>query len=582
MIDPMTSLAFNVFSNRGIYALLLGSGVSRAALIPTGWEVVLDLIRKWASIQGDAPDDPVAWYREKTGKEPDYSEVVKALAKTKSERNGLLRSYFEPTEEERLEGKKMPTEAHRAIANLVAKGYIKVILTTNFDRLLEKALDDRGISATVVKSPDDIKGCLPLPHCNCLVVKLNGDYMDTRIKNTERELSTYEDATNKLLERIFDEYGLIVSGWSSEWDIALRDAIRRCANRRFSTFWTVRTEPNEAAQDLIKFKKAEEILINDADGFFATVDNKITALEAGMKTHPVSKAIAIATVKRYLSDNIRYKIDLNDLIMDETEKVCSFLAEEKYDGGDPQSIENYRQRLLQYEARTEILRSVLVVGSFWAGVEHVDIWKRCIMRLLSVGLTSRDGFEHYLCLRVYPALLCFYICGINSIASEQYEVLAQISQGTVIVNREKKTIGKKIDTTKTLDYNFLNKILGQSMKTPRSIYLQNLLKPDFNATIRDAGEFETFFDRFEYLWGLESTHLFRASGASRCGTVGQFSYRHEYSPEMSIMSEVDKEYENIGKEWLPLRAGLFGGDPAAFEQVKTEYDQHLVRRGNSF
>ena len=31
MIDPINSLAFSVQANRGVYALLLGSGVSRAA-----------------------------------------------------------------------------------------------------------------------------------------------------------------------------------------------------------------------------------------------------------------------------------------------------------------------------------------------------------------------------------------------------------------------------------------------------------------------------------------------------------------------------------------------------------------------
>lgn len=48
----------------GVYALLLGSGVSRAASIPTGWEVQLDLIRKLASASGVSADpDPEAWYR---------------------------------------------------------------------------------------------------------------------------------------------------------------------------------------------------------------------------------------------------------------------------------------------------------------------------------------------------------------------------------------------------------------------------------------------------------------------------------------------------------------------------------------
>lgn len=34
--DPTTQLAFSMFENKGVYALLLGSGVSRSAGIPTG------------------------------------------------------------------------------------------------------------------------------------------------------------------------------------------------------------------------------------------------------------------------------------------------------------------------------------------------------------------------------------------------------------------------------------------------------------------------------------------------------------------------------------------------------------------
>src|SRR5882672_3478248 len=46
MIDPIVSLSFSLYSNSGVYALLLGSGVSRSASIPTGWEIVQDLVHK--------------------------------------------------------------------------------------------------------------------------------------------------------------------------------------------------------------------------------------------------------------------------------------------------------------------------------------------------------------------------------------------------------------------------------------------------------------------------------------------------------------------------------------------------------
>jgi hypothetical protein len=44
MLDPLTALAFSIYENKGVYCLLLGSGFSRPAEIPTGWEITLDLV----------------------------------------------------------------------------------------------------------------------------------------------------------------------------------------------------------------------------------------------------------------------------------------------------------------------------------------------------------------------------------------------------------------------------------------------------------------------------------------------------------------------------------------------------------
>ena len=100
-------------SNKGVYALLLGSGVSRSAGIPTGWEIVLDLIRKLAHMMGqNCEPDPAVWYNHTFQKDPDYAKLLNEIAKSPSERNQLLRGYFEPTEEEREQKLKLPTAAH--------------------------------------------------------------------------------------------------------------------------------------------------------------------------------------------------------------------------------------------------------------------------------------------------------------------------------------------------------------------------------------------------------------------------------------------------------------------------------------
>lgn len=105
MIDPVHSLAFSVQANPGVYAVLLGSGVSKAAKIPTGWEVTLDLIRKLAKLHEETCDpNPEHWYREKFKQEANYSDLIDALVKTPAERQQLLRAYWEPIEQEREAG----------------------------------------------------------------------------------------------------------------------------------------------------------------------------------------------------------------------------------------------------------------------------------------------------------------------------------------------------------------------------------------------------------------------------------------------------------------------------------------------
>jgi hypothetical protein len=146
MIDPLVALAFSMHTNKGVYALLLGSGVSTGAGILTGWEIVLDLITKVGQAQSKGSlSDPEEWYRKTFNEEPTYSKVLAQMAKTRTERQSVLRSYIEPTEEDREQGLKVPSKAHKAIAKLVADGYIKVILTTNFDRLMEDALAAVGL-----------------------------------------------------------------------------------------------------------------------------------------------------------------------------------------------------------------------------------------------------------------------------------------------------------------------------------------------------------------------------------------------------------------------------------------------------
>jgi len=59
----------------------------------------LDLISKVAHLQQEQPTDFVQWYVDRYGREPDYAALLEELCPTATERNLLLRGYFEPTDD---------------------------------------------------------------------------------------------------------------------------------------------------------------------------------------------------------------------------------------------------------------------------------------------------------------------------------------------------------------------------------------------------------------------------------------------------------------------------------------------------
>ena len=423
MIDPINSLAFSVHANRGVYALLLGSGVSRAARIPTGWEITLDLIGQLAAVSDESPASPEAWYREKYDKDPDYSALLEDLAKTPAERQQLLRRYWEPTPEEREQGDKAPTAAHRAIAKLVTDGYIKVIITTNFDRLIESALGEEGVQPQVLSTVDQIQGAVPIVHAPCTVLKLHGDYRDTRIRNTPQELEKYPEEYNRLLDRIFDEFGLIVCGWSAEWDAALRDSICRATCRRYTTYWTVHGELGDRGQALIAHRKAETISIQDANSFFQALADQVASIEDFSRRHPLSTEIAVATAKRFLPDE-QSDIRLHDLVNDLVEGVVQSASGPDFSVSATVNAEELNTRVRRYDALCETLVAVAAISGYWYERRHHSLWVMALQRLIGDPLHS--GHEVWSKLRRYPATLLLYSLGVGAVARQKFHLLGKL------------------------------------------------------------------------------------------------------------------------------------------------------------
>lgn len=284
---------------------------------------------------------------------------------------------------------------------------MRVVITTNFDRLIENALREAGVEPTVIASDDAIAGATPLVHSKCTVIKVHGDYLDARIKNTDAELEDYSPAMNALLDQVFDNFGLLIVGWSGEWDTALRSAILRAPSRRYPLYWASRGDVGALVQDLLQQRGGRSFPITDADNFFVKLGETLEALRQASRPHPQSVELAVALAKHYCRDE-KFALEWAESLYSEVEKVRQYVSGPDYPKVTPTN--DILNRIVNiFMARTEVLRRACLICGRWGTADANQAVARTIQSL-SFGAEPSPGSTYpvYLALRDFGASVCFY------------------------------------------------------------------------------------------------------------------------------------------------------------------------------
>ena len=464
-VDLTTSLAMALRSRPGAYAVLLGSGVSTGAGIPTGWDIVTDLCRQLAIGEEADPDpDPVQWYQQRFGKAPTYTSLMEVLAPITSERQAIVARYLAAEDGT----SRPPAPAHHALARLMASGLVTVVLTTNFDRLLEQALAEAHVTATVLSTPDAVAGALPLQHAGPVVVKLHGDQMDPAIRNIDEELEAYEPAVDTLLDRIFDEWGLIVCGWSADHDTALARAIARSPNRRFTTWWTARNGNLSAAgAQLAASRQAEIVPVGDADQFFGRLADTCEALADNARRHPASIAAAVGIAKRELAGRA-VAIPVHDAIRAEAARIrrLPLYVGPDRTGGEP----DHHRRVSTLLAELELLCGLVATTAYW-GAPETTRWWMPVIEPFCEWPPDAGGDTRLLELSRLPATALLWSAGIAAAASGNYELLARTTTHPLATAPDGSQPRVPAALLLTPD-----KTMGTGREAARTLYLE-LLRP---------------------------------------------------------------------------------------------------------
>ncbi len=573
-IDPVLLAAHAMQTSPGVYALLVGSGVSSAAGIPTGWAITLDLVRRVAALEDvTEPGDAEAWHRERFGTEPEYSNLLDTLGATNAERQAIIRAYIEPTEEERSDGLKVPTAAHHAIGQLAVSGHVKIILTTNFDRLIEDALTKAGVDYDTIASVDALAGARPIGQAPCVVVKLHGDYRDARILNTDTELAAYAPEFDRLLDRVLDEYGLIICGWSATWDPALRAAIVRQPNRRYTAWWAKHGNLTTEAREVAEARSATVIDIGDADSFLTELSGKVAALVDFGRPHPLTVASAVAELKRYLTDPAS-RIRLRDLLVGEANRVHDAITDQHFPTGPMPTSEGMQERVARYEAISETLVAMLAVAGAWS--TEPDVLREAVERVANSSDTWA-GYDVTLALRRYPALLCFYAAGLAAAYADRWDMVRAIAIGGRFHDRYDTDISlaPALNVWDVLGSGQKAAWLPETGHTPETDHVFTQLRDPLRDTIPDDARYAANFDRFQYVMGLVVTDT-KVQFTGYRATVGRIGRdpKYTFNPDQTgnrYANQIEAEITTDGNDWPPLRAGLFSGNSARLQAAVVGY-----------
>lgn len=298
VVDPIIPLSVSIAEGNGNYAIFLGSGASTEAGILTGTEIFNQTVEGLYKLEKDVKEIDnhekfERWLESSKLKESNYSNILETLCLTPADRNKFLEKYFI--------GKK-PIKTHYLIAEMVKNGLIRVIVTTNFDRLLETVLDELNIPYTRVSSVDELKTSKHREHSNCYILKLHGDFKQITIKNTPEEVKKLDEEIEKDFQEILDRYGMLVIGYGGN-DEGVMNCFKE-RKSRYTLYWTRKNTITEEVEDLIKAQDGRIIKRDSAEKFLEELSRKISIFQ----THKTGETPEYIMQK--VKDYIRNKDDV--------------------------------------------------------------------------------------------------------------------------------------------------------------------------------------------------------------------------------------------------------------------------------
>ncbi|MCG7635309.1 SIR2 family protein [Gordonia McavH-238-E] len=488
--DPYLPLAFSMHSTPGAYAVLAGAGVSFGA-VPTAWEIVVDLAQRVCRVRGDEAtattltgDTVEDWFAATFNKPLTYGGILAEVAPGQHERGAVLREFFEPADSNGAPVLPEPTAAHRAIARLVADGTVRVIVTMNFDHLFEAALREVGVEPVVVATDSAAQGLPPLHTVECCVVHLHGSYRDaSSMLNTDDELGTYKPHMHALLRDIVGSHGLLIAGWSAQWDHALRDTLRGNYRPFYTSAW-INPSPLKGEAREVAAALGARAFEATADEAFTRLADAVAAMRTRQARHPLTAAVIVERIKRDLAGD-HPAITAHDTFTAEAARVETLPAL-NLTNFNTVDRDHYAKLVAEIDEGCTVTVAAVATLARW-GTAATDHWWLPLIEQWAHTIRA-NGQTVLLELPLLVATRFVYAAALGAVAGNRYETLARIIAVPAVGDHRNLSL---LDLT---DFD------RQHAELPAAT--NRASRDRFAATVRDAlsistTQFDTVWQQFE-------------------------------------------------------------------------------------
>ena len=286
--------------------------------------------------------------------------------------------------------------------------------------------------------------------------------------------------------------------------------------------------------------------------------------------------------KQFLSDD-SYRIQLYDSVHQYCSQAIQSLGSDEVSHPakwDSDSLDDY---LNQIHEATNDLRSVIALLGFWSPPSHPRL-AALHTRHFTQWIGSSEANMYLRNLQWYPILLQHYSLGLAAVSSGSFEVLRGFLESPYPDPRSRQLRTPSILAVDSAfsEISQLFKLLAGREKsfTPLSEHLFEFFKSDLDEVLFFGTDYEYVFDRFEVLFSLQYSHLNERLHEGRFwAPVGRFGWKFLRRAGPDPFSDVYQDASDAKDRWPPINAGFFDGEYERFDEVASNFSNHLNRLG---